>query len=922
MGRSNGDGTIHLGYPIDVFGQKSTGIMARAVCSVPLRWKATKDDVVVFETVETSVTLNAGWMAYHRKQVNFQALAERIGPVFTDDDIEDGESEGIPTQPFDLKELCLLLNMAFAKKRNGDLKPEATDFNLPSSTGMHNVAALFVTGGARYSAASIRDLDALSKTPVTQHQGTALGTLLGLAPPMRTEDNAVIEPIDLTYSQLAAVRSALSEPLTVITGPPGTGKSQVVTAILASAAAHGRTVLFASRNHAALDAVEPRLADLSPDRPLMVRFSRRWGDGTAVRIADIIRAIVARPVSAQDAGAPDNLIMSLSDLDSARAGIMDRAANIAMDRYSVAALETELAQLLTALRMNAAEVIALPAPPGPTAIIGGAKPTMLEHLLGAVPRPFRLVMAKLLNKPAWTSAGCPSPSMALLKEHEHWVAKLRRVQALVPEIHRLASTIPSEEEQAELGRRLETLTNEIGIGARRLMPTIAKSYDWIDEEQRQRLMEIRGNSGKERLSGPDVRMVLRNYPIWALSNLTVAKFTPPEPIFDYVVIDEASQCDIASALPLLARARQAIIVGDPAQLGVVSTLSPDWEVETLGALGLATAPGIGRFRQSRNSLFDVASTVQGASRHLLTDHFRCHADIAAYVETFYGSQLSVLTEASHLRPPNGQRPGLYWEPVGGPVMEASKGCHSPSEASAIIDALRTLLIDQKYEGTVGVCTPFREQANRLSDKIAEAFSPELVAQRRLIAQTANGFQGDARDVIFISPCLGPEMPSGSLGFVREGGNLFNVAVSRAKAVCRIFGNADFARQSGIPHISRLIGACDRQSQRAEATPMFDSPWEEKLFNALADAGIKCTPQYPIAGRRLDLAWFSEGGRRIDIEVDGDRYHRDASGLRKVDDLWRDHQLRGLGWNVIRFWVYELREDMNACVERVRRAIEL
>ena len=61
-----------------------------------------------------------------------------------------------------------------------------------------------------------------------------------------------------------------------------------------------------------------------------------------------------------------------------------------------------------------------------------------------------------------------------------------------------------------------------------------------------------------------------------------------------------------------------------------------------------------------------------------------------------------------------------------------------------------------------------------------------------------------------------------------------------------------------------------------------------------------------------------GKLKIDIEVDGDRYHRDASGLRKVDDLWRDHQLRGLGWKIVRFWVYELREDMTRCVKRGKR----
>jgi very-short-patch-repair endonuclease len=115
-------------------------------------------------------------------------------------------------------------------------------------------------------------------------------------------------------------------------------------------------------------------------------------------------------------------------------------------------------------------------------------------------------------------------------------------------------------------------------------------------------------------------------------------------------------------------------------------------------------------------------------------------------------------------------------------------------------------------------------------------------------------------------------------------------------------------------------ARDRHNRRPEEDPVFDSPWEERLFHALEAGGIKCVSQFPVAGRRLDLAWFEPGGPRVDIEVDGDRYHRDPNGLRKIDDLWRDHQLRGLGWEVIRFWVYELRENIDGCVERVRRAI--
>ena len=82
LGRSTAEGTLHLGYPLDVFRAGSSGLMVRAVCSVPLRWKVAANDVVVFETIETSLTLNAGWMNFHRKQVNLKGLAERIAPGF------------------------------------------------------------------------------------------------------------------------------------------------------------------------------------------------------------------------------------------------------------------------------------------------------------------------------------------------------------------------------------------------------------------------------------------------------------------------------------------------------------------------------------------------------------------------------------------------------------------------------------------------------------------------------------------------------------------------------------------------------------------------------------------------------------------------------------------------------------------------
>jgi len=75
--------------------------------------------------------------------------------------------------------------------------------------------------------------------------------------------------------------------------------------------------------------------------------------------------------------------------------------------------------------------------------------------------------------------------------------------------------------------------------------------------------------------------------------------------------------------------------------------------------------------------------------------------------------------------------------------------------------------------------------------------------------------------------------------------------------------------------------------------------------ALRQAGINAVLQYPIAGRCLDLAILAP--KKVDVEVDGETAHRTAGGGRKDDNYWRDLQLQSLGWNVCRFWVYELRK---------------
>jgi very-short-patch-repair endonuclease len=89
---------------------------------------------------------------------------------------------------------------------------------------------------------------------------------------------------------------------------------------------------------------------------------------------------------------------------------------------------------------------------------------------------------------------------------------------------------------------------------------------------------------------------------------------------------------------------------------------------------------------------------------------------------------------------------------------------------------------------------------------------------------------------------------------------------------------------------------------------------------LVARGLKPLPQYPVGTRYLDMA-IDPDTAKLDVEVDGRRWHLDADGNRKVADRLRDTELRARGWKVLRFWVHELERDMGACVERIVRELD-
>jgi very-short-patch-repair endonuclease len=320
----------------------------------------------------------------------------------------------------------------------------------------------------------------------------------------------------------------------------------------------------------------------------------------------------------------------------------------------------------------------------------------------------------------------------------------------------------------------------------------------------------------------------------------------------------------------------------------------------------------------------------------LRDHHRSHADIIEFSNrAFYEGRLRVATRHEQLKRPRKAEPGVVWQDVRGMVTRpAGGGAQNAVEAGAVVAALEDLLVRRAYTGTVGVVTPFRAQAELLKKLVgaSDALVP-LLEKSDLLVDTVHSFQGDERDVMFFSPVVSLGAPASALGFLRSNGNLFNVAITRARGLLHVVGDQAAASMSGVDYLANFAAyaaelvatprgrrdATDVASLGPDypvvARPDRVSDWERVLYRALYAAGVRAVPQYAVEQYDLDFAVIV-GERRLNIEVDGERYHRNWTGELCARDQLRSQRLIELGWEVKRFWVYEVRDRLEECVEFV------
>jgi superfamily I DNA and/or RNA helicase len=356
-------------------------------------------------------------------------------------------------------------------------------------------------------------------------------------------------------------------------------------------------------------------------------------------------------------------------------------------------------------------------------------------------------------------------------------------------------------------RRAEVAADQLGaMWTRRLALQAVAVRDMLGRyfELCSRMRQSRGRAFFQVLEHfkTTVRSLGTNLPIWIVTNLSVRNALPLEPaLFDLVILDEASQCDIPSALPLLFRARRALIIGDPRQLGHISTLSCLEEGRLAAAHGVARL--LAEWSYNERSIYALAEQrviEQGGEPVFLAEHYRSHPDIIEFSNrAFYQGRLVVRTALETLRQRLEREPlGLQWHDVHGSVPRSPRSAVNELEVEAVLD----LLNDWSSSGFLlrgnvdfGIVTPFRLQMERLAEAVrTRPWWPQV--KRRVTVGTAHRFQGDERDVMIFSPVVAQGMQPRLVRWVADDDQLLNVAITRARAALHVVGDLRACAASG------------------------------------------------------------------------------------------------------------------------------
>lgn len=596
---------------------------------------------------------------------------------------------------------------------------------------------------------------------------------------IRPKPKQVYYPFGCNASQKEAVEAALSHQVSIIQGPPGTGKTQTILNIIANLLLSGKTILIVSNNNSAVENIADKL----------------HREGLDFIIAQLGRAeFKDKFIQQQRSHYPEMKSWKLkksAKLQQRAYEALQKVSQGFEDQTKRALLRSELSALQTEMRYN--DLV---------------NKSNQEHLWLRHKSPSRLMT--LLTRCLQLKEQGKAPNLWLrLKSiislgHQAFTflkGDITRIINSLKEAYYYAYQYQLEKQLAATEKHLCDINlkqqlEELTLSSLQLLKsTIANRYNSCGARQQFVRQDFKGKT----------EAFLKEYPIVLSSAYKSNDNISSDYVFDYVIMDEASQIDIKTGVLALSCAMNAVIVGDDKQLpNVVSATDAVAFRAILESYQVSECYNVmtHSFLQSCREIFSDAPTT------LLREHYRCHPKIIEFCnQHFYDGELIPMTED------RGEKEVLQ-------VIRTVKGNHARGRLNQReIDVITQEVFPeyQDKEGSIGIITPYKEQANAINQALGKD-----------IASTVHKYQGCECDTIILS------MVNNSPTTFSDDANLINVAISRAKkCLCLVATGNDLPEESILSQLISYIQYNNFEVKESKLHSVFDILYQQYTTERLS-----------------------------------------------------------------------------------------
>ncbi|MEG0093935.1 MAG: AAA domain-containing protein [Erysipelotrichaceae bacterium] len=580
----------------------------------------------------------------------------------------------------------------------------------------------------------------------------------------------VLFPFGCNLSQMEAVKKALYNQVSVIEGPPGTGKTQTILNIIANLVVKGKTVEIVSNNNDATSNVYEKLQKYG------FNYIAAELGSTKNKELFINEKQTTYPDFANDIISMDKLNTIISDINTLESDLIKMLES----KNRVAMLKEELSALLVENHYFEEYF------------------NLLYEDKSIFKRLDKLTSSTILN--LWNECENIVENGGVISfwTKIKYIFKYRinsfslfkdNAKELIPHYKKLFYILKKseiEKEIIDLDSKLSRYGCEEKMSLLSDMSNLVLRHSLAKKYMSQtRKMFTYDDLWK------DSTAIINEYPV-ILSSTYSAISSLSGVVYDYVIIDEASQVDLATGVLAMACAKNIVVVGDLKQLPNVITDEIKWKCSSISnTLNISV-----KFRQEEQSLLSsVCAVFEDAPRTLLREHYRCHPKIIEFCnKKFYNNQLIIMTED------NDEEDVLR-------VYITAKGNHARGHFNQRqIDEIKTNIIPELRSKNLGIITPYRTQTRALTEQL-DATIP---------ISTVHKFQGRENNDIIISTV------DNEITEFTDNPNMLNVAVSRAKnRLCLVISDNEKNENTNIGDLVKYIEYNNFEIKRSDIFSVFD-----------------------------------------------------------------------------------------------------